>query len=53
MSFTQNIWDQHDIVNKIKILTKQGIDKKYAVIPEEYQKYPSPQYLNMGMFWIK
>ena len=39
MEFTQNESGQHDIINKIKILTKWGTDKIHAVIPTKYQKY--------------
>ena len=29
------------MINKIIILTKQGTDTIHAIIPKEYQKYPS------------
>ena len=41
MGFTQNDWDQRDIINKIKILTKWGTNMIHDVIPTKYQKYPS------------
>ena len=41
MDFTPNEWVQRDIINKIKILTKQGTDMIHAIIPMKYQKYPS------------
>ena len=41
MSFTKNDWSQHDIINKIIILTKQVTDMIHAVIPTKYHKYPS------------
>ena len=41
MELTQNDWYQRDIIKKIIIFTKQRSDMIYAVIPTEYQKYPS------------
>ena len=40
MEFTQNNQGQGDIINKLKILTKQGTDTIHAVIPKKHQKYP-------------
>ena len=39
MGFTKNDWGQCDIINKIKILTKQVKDTIHASIPTKYQKY--------------
>ena len=39
MEFTQNYWDQRDVINKIKILIKRGTDTIQTIIPEKYQKY--------------
>ena len=41
MKFTQNYWGQFNIINKIKILTKQVTDTIHASIPTKYQKYPT------------
>ena len=41
MEFTQNYWSQCDIINKVMLLTKQGIDMVQAVIMKKYHKYPS------------
>ena len=41
MEFTQYDWSQHDIINKIVILTKQGTYTILTVILKKYQKYPS------------
>ena len=41
MQFTQNDRGQRDIINKTKILTKQGSDTIHDVIPTKYHKYPS------------
>ena len=38
MEFTQNNEGQQDIINRIKILAKQGSDKIHEAIPIEYQK---------------
>ena len=40
MEFTNNDWGQHDIINNIKILTKQGTDTIHAIILTKYHKYP-------------
>ena len=40
MEFTQNDWNQCDIINKIVMLTKWVKDTIHAVIPTKYQKYP-------------
>ena len=36
ISFTKNDCDQSDIINKIKILTKQGTDMIHAVTATKY-----------------
>ena len=41
MEFTQDDWVQHDVINKIMILNKQGSDMINDVIPTKYQKYLS------------
>ena len=41
MSFTQNEWSQHDIINIIIILTKKGTNTIHAIMPTKYQKDPS------------
>ena len=41
MKFTCNDWCQHDIIKKIKILTKWGAGKIYNFLPMKYQKYSS------------
>ena len=41
MEFTQNYWGWCDIINTIKLLTKQGSDKIHDVTPKKYQKYHS------------
>ena len=53
MKFTQNDLGQHDIINKTRILTKQGIDTIHAVIPTKYQKYPSTIILKNAIFLAK
>ena len=53
MEFTQNYWGQHDIINKIVILTKQGTDKIHAVIPKKYWKYPWTTILKDAIFLAK
>ena len=40
MEITQYDWGQCEIINKTKILTKQGSDKIHEFIPTKYQKYP-------------
>ena len=50
LEFMQNYWGQHDIINKIKILSKQGLDKIHDVISTKYQKYPFNPIPNMLMF---
>ena len=39
--FIQNEWCQCDIINKTKIITKQGSDKIHGIIPKKYQNYTS------------
>ena len=41
MNFIQNDWGQRDIINKIKILTKQDTDMIHVVTTTKYHKYPS------------
>ena len=41
MDFMSNDWNQHDIIDKIKILTKRGTDTIHSGILTKYQKYPS------------
>ena len=41
MEFKQNEWIHRDVINKIRILTKQGTDMIHTVILMKYQKYPS------------
>ena len=41
MEVTKNDRGQHDIINKVKVLTKKVTDTIHAVIPMKYQKYPS------------
>ena len=41
MKFVHNYWGQRDIINKIIILTKKGVDMIYTIFPTKYQKYPS------------
>ena len=41
----QNDWGQHDIINKIKILTKRGTYMIHVFIPTKYQNYPSTKIL--------
>ena len=41
IEFMNNDWGQRDIINNIKILTKQGTYTIHAVILTKYQKYPS------------
>ena len=41
VEFTQNYSGKCDIINQIKILTKRVTYMINAVIPKEYQKYPS------------
>ena len=48
MEFTQNYWGQRDIVNKITILTKRGLDTIHAVILTKYPIYPSTTILKYG-----
>ena len=45
MEFTHNDCGQCDIINIIKILTKQGSTKINEIIPTEYKKIPLAQYL--------
>ena len=50
MELTQNDRYQHDIINKIKILTNRVTDKRHAAITKKYQKYPSttiPKHANV------
>ena len=50
MEFTQNRWGQHDIIKRIKIITKPGSDTMHDVILKKYQKYPSntiPEHKNV------
>ena len=53
MGFVKYDWGQQDIINKIKIWTKRGIDEIHAVIMIKYHKHPSTTYLDMQMFWLK
>ena len=53
MNFTHNYWGQHDIINKIKILTKQGADTIYTAIMIKYHKYPSEKIIRHAIVWLK
>ena len=53
MEFTQNEWGQHDIINKIIILNKRGLDMIHDVIPTKYQKYLSTTILEHAFFLDK
>ena len=41
MKFNKNYSCQHEIINKIIILNKRGLDMIHDVIPTKYQKYLS------------
>ena len=41
MEFTQNDWDQRDVINKNILWTKLGTDTIHPVIPMKYQKHTS------------
>ena len=41
MDITQNDWCQHDIINKVIILTKKGTGTIHAAILTKYHNYPS------------
>ena len=53
MEFIQNDWGQHDIINKIIILTKQGTHTIHAVSPTKYQKYPWTTMFKYMNVWAK
>ena len=53
MEITKNDWVQHEIINKIKILTKLDADMIHGNILKKYQKYPSTTILKHATFLAK
>ena len=53
MKFNKNDWDQHEIINKIIILNKRGLDMIHDVIPTKYQKYLSTTILEHAFVLAK
>ena len=53
MELTQNNWGQHEVINKIIILNKQGSDMIHDVIPTKYQKYFSTTILERAIVLYK
>ena len=53
MKFNKNYSYQHEIINKIIILNKRGLDMIHDVIPTKYQKYLSTTTLEHAFVFAK
>ena len=53
MEINKNYWCQHEIINKIIILNKRGLDMIHDVIPTKYQKYLSTTILEHAFVLAK